>query len=294
MLKTSTLTLTCGEGVCTVLPENGGGLGCWRIGDQNMLRSASPSAIDARDPLGLATFPLVPFSNRIKDGTFDWAGEPMALAKNFRPERHSIHGVGWQRAWQVESQSDTAATLTLEHRSDAYWPWPFEARQTISLGSTSLNLTLSVRNLAAHAVPLSFGHHPYFEAEGASLTFSAERVWMSGTDALPTEEVVPQSQFDFASTASVEGRDVDHCYAGVSGGARIAWPDRHYALEIASTPPLSAAVVYIPRDGDYFCFEPVSHINNALNLPGHQPAMPIIAPGAQYAVEIAFNAIVSI
>jgi aldose 1-epimerase len=293
-LATSILTLSSGDSICTVLPEIGGGLGSWKIGDQNMLRGASLNAIATRDPLGLATFPLVPFSNRIRDSTFEWAGTPITLAKNFLPERHSIHGVGWQRAWSVESRSETSVTLTLEHHSDAYWPWPFEARQIVSMGLTSLHLSLSVRNLAADPVPLSFGYHPYFEAEGASLSFPAGRVWLSDADALPVDVVRPHGQFDFALPMCVEGREVDNCYAGVTGAAQITWADRRYALEIESMPLLGAAVVYIPKGGDYFCFEPVPHINNALNMPGHQPAMPIIEPGSQYGVEIAFNAMLSV
>jgi aldose 1-epimerase len=291
LLSSSILTLTNGDSVCTLLPEVGGGLGSWRIGDQNMLRSASESAIAARNPLGLATFPLVPFSNRIGHGVFEWGGEPMALAKNFPPEPHSLHGVGWERTWGVETRSDSAATLTLVHRPDAYWPWPFEARQVVSLEERALILSLSVRNLAALAVPLAFGHHPYFDADGATLTFAAQRVWMTGCDGLPSEPVHPIDQFDFSTSALIARRDIDHCYAGITGAARIVWAGRRFGLEVKSTPQLGAAVVYVPKGGDAFCFEPVPHINNALNLPGHAPAMPVIEAGAQFEVEITFNAV---
>ncbi len=291
MLTSSTLTLTSGEGQCTILPEIGGSLSSWRVGTQDMLRRATQSAISARDPRGLASFPLVPFSNRIGHGEFNWNGVPIRLARNFLPEPHPLHGVGWSRTWIVSDFSDSAATLTLTQAPDAFWPWAFEARQRIVLEEGKLTLSLSVRNLAAQAVPLAFGHHPYFDAADAALSFEADRVWMTGSDGLPNKPVVPEGPFDFSSSQLVQGRLIDHSYAGVKGDALITWRGRKYGLVIKSNPQLSAAVVYIPEGGDSFCFEPVPHINNALNLPGHMPAMPVIEPGAQFEVEISFVAI---
>jgi len=63
--------------------------------------------------------------------------------------------------------------------------------------------------------------------------------------------------------------------------------DREYALEIDSDLP--HAVVYTPADEDYFCFEPVPHINNALNRADGD--MPIIAPGDSYTASITFRAV---
>jgi aldose 1-epimerase len=285
------MTLTNGDSICTILPEIGGGLSNWRIGDQDMFRCATQSAMAARDPLGLATFPLVPFSNRIGNGMFDWNGETIAIEKNFAPEPHAIHGVGWKRAWRVERHSDSSVTLILSHSPDANWPWAFEARQVVTLDKTGLTLALSARNLSAQAVPLAFGHHPYFDVAGATMAFAAERMWTTGSDGLPSGTVKPDGQFDFSLPQPVKGRDIDHCYAGIAGRARITWSGRRFALEVTSTPPMAAAVVYIPKGGDAFCFEPVPHITNALNLPDHVPAMPVVGAGAQFEAKIVFDAI---
>jgi aldose 1-epimerase len=285
------LTIGRGDGCCTVYPELGGSLGCWTVAGQDMLRAASAAAVADGEMLGMATFPLVPFSNRIGPAQFEWDGRKIHLSKNFAREPHAIHGIGWQRPWSVCAQSDNAVTLRLAHAGDANWPWPFEAEQRICVADHQLTLALNVRNRAAQAVPLAFGHHPYFDASGATLVFNAETVWMSGEDSLPTKPLLPSGPYDFRTPAPVEGRDVDHCYAGVSGPARIMWSDRPLALEIASSPQLPAAVVYVPKGGDAFCFEPVPHINNALNLPGNAPAMPVIAPGEAFETTITFTAV---
>ena len=63
------------------------------------LRPASDAAVTRRDGYEAAAFPLVPFSNRIRTGRFSFAGRDIALPLNRPPERHAIHGHGWQAAW---------------------------------------------------------------------------------------------------------------------------------------------------------------------------------------------------
>jgi aldose 1-epimerase len=280
-----------GDDICIIHPDIGGSIGRWSVAGQEMLRAAGNKPRVESDPLSMATFPLVPYSNRIANGRFEWDGQTIKLAKNYAPEPCAIHGVGWKRVWSVVEQSATSVVLSLSHDSDEHWPWPFEATQRISIGSRQLTITLNARNTSAHAVPLAFGHHPYFDAAGATLMFAADRVWLADENGLPTRPVSSDFRFDFHNGAPVEGREIDHCYTGISGVARIMWAGQPMALEISSTPQLEAAVVYIPRDGSAFCFEPVPHINNALNMPGHAPAMPIVAPGAAFETAITFHAV---
>ena len=285
------VTISAGESVCTISPAAGGSVASWHVGGQPLLRAAAASD----NPLDMASFPLVPYSNRIGGATFDWAGQTISLARKFEPEPHAIHGVGWARAWAVDRLTADSAVLTLLHAADDHWPWAFEARQHIHVASHELRLTLSVINRAAQAVPLAFGHHPYFDQAGASLCFEAEKVWTAGEDHLPiTAQDLsgqdPNALFDFRTGACVEGRSIDHCYSAVSGTAHIKWAGRPLALDILS--PLPAAVVYIPLGGDAFCFEPVPHINNALNRAGDTPAMPVIEAGAAFETSILFRAVI--
>lgn len=281
--------LECGSAICTLAPEIGGSVVQWQVGTQPMLRTASEAAVAAKERLGLASFPLVPYSNRIGNGRFDWQGKTIQLQRNFPPEPHSIHGTGWEDVWDICEKSHSSCTMTLTHPGDARWPWPFTATQAFTLGDASLELCLRAQNLANEAVPLAFGHHPYFDQAGACLTFEAAQVWTSGDDALPIKAVAPTGDFDFADGAVVAGRSVDHCYAGWNGRARIDWKGRPHALEIVTDMP--AAVVYIPCGDADFCFEPVPHLNNALNMAGEQPGMLVIAPGDTYQATIRLQAV---
>lgn len=278
-----------GNSICTLCPALGGSIIGWSVNGQDMLRRADADAIAYGEPRSLASFPLVPFSNRIGYARFTWEGQQIDLTPNFAPEPHAIHGIGWKEQWTITETSKRHCVLTLLHEADARWPWSFEAKQSFVLGNGALEIKLSATNRADKPAPLAFGHHPYFDQAGANLTFSAPRVLMSGEDALPTEVVPPSGQFDFRYGGAVTGRDIDHCYAGWDGKARIEWAGRPLALEIETE--MTAAVVYVPKGGGSFCFEPVSHINNALNRTGDIPNMTVIAPGESFTATICLNTI---
>jgi aldose 1-epimerase len=171
--------------------------------------------------------------------------------------------------------------MVITHEGNEHWPFAFTASQSFELRDGALIITSAAINRSDQPAPLAFGHHPYFNQQGASLRFKAGSVLMNGEDALPLHASAPTGQFDFEGGGAVAGRDIDHCYADWDGHAEIRWEGKPLALEIRTD--AKAAVVYVPHDGRAFCFEPVPHVNNALNRPDLAPAMPIIAPGLSFA-----------
>ena len=284
-----TLYLKHGSSECILCPEVGGAIVAWTVSGQNMLRLTDAAALESRDPLRLSSFPLVPFSNRIGFGSFDWMGEEIGIEPNFSPEPHAIHGVGWTSCWDAEKISETELVMRYHHVRDSRWPWSFSATQHIRLDKDRLEITLEAFNLSDETAPLAFGHHPYFDQYGAFLQFDAKRVLMNDHMALPTDMVMPEGVYDFREGEPVTGRHVDHCFADWDGVAKILWPDRPLGLRIESN--MSAAVLYIPQHGDSFCFEPVPHINNALNRPTDEPAMPSVPSGGSYRSSITLSAV---
>lgn len=94
-------------------------------------------------------------------------------------------------------------------------------------------------NRTGQPVPLAFGHHPYFNQQGASLRFNAASLLMNASDALPLDGIVPDGQFCFADGGMIAGREIDHCYAD--------WDGRPLAVTIDDD--MKAAVIYIPKYG---------------------------------------------
>jgi aldose 1-epimerase len=288
--KPAVLTLSRGADRCDLVPSLGGSIADWSVNGQAMMRRASSFSINTNDPYGMASFPLVPYSNRVGGGTFEWDGKTHSLARNLAPEPHSIHGVGFERPWQVRDQARDSVTLVLSHRPSASWPFAFEAEQRVSLEEGVLLLELKAHNLCERAVPLAFGHHPYFPRGGASLKFRAQGVWLNTEEGLPSLMVKPFEKFDHSNFGSVARGEIDHCYVGWDGRAEVRWLDRPLALEICASESLPCAVVCIRNDLDGFCFEPVPHLNDAVNHPGRDCAMPVIGPKQSFSASIRFRA----
>lgn len=282
-----TLTLASGNARLILVPEAGGAIVAWRVGGQPMLHESGVAPRPGWDPLAMASFPLVPFSNRIGWGRFRWGGAEYHLPPSLLPDRHSIHGVGWRRAWQVVEAASDRAVLRLDHHGDADWPWPFVAEQHFHLTAGALDVRMTATNGADIAVPLAFGMHPYFEAAGAHLDFAAAQIWRAAHDGLPVHAETPGPAEDFRGGRAVAATDLDNGYDGWSGLAGIAWAGRR--LELSITSDLPCAVVYTPAGAAYFCFEPVPHSNDALNLGGRGQAMPVAAPGETIAARVRFE-----
>ena len=80
----------------------------------------------------MACFPLVPYSNRIRGGRFEFAGRTVQLPS--RPEDpHHEHGHGWRHPWTVVRHEASTIVLRYRHAADS-WPWSYEAEQEITLG----------------------------------------------------------------------------------------------------------------------------------------------------------------
>ncbi|MDB5816963.1 MAG: aldose 1-epimerase [Rhizobacter sp.] len=229
--------------------------GLWR-GDVPVLRSADPLTLSM--PRGAASFPLMPYSNRLAYRRFKWLGQTHTTEPNFEDTPHSLHGVAWRRPWTVGPHAEQDAVLSLSHRSDADWPFDFEARQTFTLTPTALELRLEFTNTAATAAPSGLGWHPYFPKRLRSrLHIELTDRWEADATQLPTRKV-PQPGID----ADVAHLEFDHCFEGWRGPAVIR--DEKLSLKLTSSLPY--LIVYTPHDKDYFAVEPVSHVSNAINM----------------------------
>ncbi|MBU6194830.1 MAG: aldose 1-epimerase, partial [Burkholderiales bacterium] len=155
-------------------PDLGGSLtGLW-WNDVPVLRSMEPEALTG--PRQSACYALLPYSNRIGHCRFDWLGSAYTTRQNFGDHPHSLHGVGWQRSWEVLAADESAITLGLTHAPDADWPFAFEARQTLTLEVADapalasaaqrphamLHWLIEVRNTDPRIQPVGLGWHPYF------------------------------------------------------------------------------------------------------------------------------------
>ena len=281
------IELINGVSKCVLRPDIGGSILSWHYDGQSMFRPVRDAGKSEPKATDMGCFPLAPFSNRIADGRFNWASKPYQLPLNAPPEPHAHHGIGWQSPWRVVKLTDHAAVLSLEHSDLDKWPWPFGVRQEIDLGPDRLTIGLTLTNLGSDEMPGGLGIHPFFASKSAELHFRAATIWENDARKIPITKKPVAGQYDFTNPRIIEDQDIDHVYSDWPGQALIAWQEQRHQIRLSSE--VGASVLYIPKGGDFFCLEPVSHITNALNMPDCSLPMQSIAPGVSYKASFVFE-----
>ena len=251
------LELNAGPLRLALRPDLGAAIaGLWR-GGLPVLYSAEPAALTTPRPSG--GFVLAPYSNRLGGRRFDWQGQAFTTAANTAGSPHSLHGLAWARPWSVVSVGADQAELLLDHTPDADWPFAFTLHQRLWLTPGALKIELRFLNTDARAQPVGLGWHPFFHKRAHShLQIDLSHRWHSDPVSQLPSRLLPQPGID----ADVAQLALDHCFEGWRGAALI----RDEALSLRLSASLPYLVVYTPADLPYFCVEPVSHVNNAVQM----------------------------
>jgi aldose 1-epimerase len=253
----------------SISPTAGGSiLGFWWMEEGRKIsilrsREGVPESI-----LEAASFPLVPYVNRIKGGTFRFRGRNIRLAPNMPGDCSPLHGQGWLSPWDTEHTEEDSATLAFWHHAGE-WPWDYEARQEFRLDETGLSLDLACHNRSIEPMPCGLGQHPYFRCtKQTRLSTGVETAWTVDEHVLPVEQVPATGLYDIKDRM-VCGQGLDNGFSGWSGSARISDPDLPFDIRLSS-PQARFFQLYSPAADDFFVAEPVTHANAALNEPEGQ------------------------
>ena len=101
------LRLVSGRLELVLAPGTGGSIARldWVDGERRtpVLRRGDPASGDV---LSMASFPLVPYVNRIRGGRFSFRGREVVLQPNMAGDPSPLHGQGWLAPWQVAESSE--------------------------------------------------------------------------------------------------------------------------------------------------------------------------------------------
>jgi aldose 1-epimerase len=291
------IVLRAGAVEAVVLPEVGGALGEFNYvrpeGKFPLLRPYAPSADspsgEPPHPNELACYPLIPWSNRIGHGAFEFNGTTHRVAGTDPKERYPLHGDGWKRPWRVVERSEQAVTLAVMGDIE---PFAYCGSLEYRLVGSALEVRLSVRNAGPVPLPFGLGLHPWFvRTPDVRITATASGILTVGKDLLPIAlDPVPEA-VDFNRPRGLPNRLIDNSFTGWNGRARIDWLEAGMALEIGTNPALHFYQVYAPPGRPYFCFEPISHPADAFNFPAPdvRPGLVVLAPEETYAIAVTFG-----
>lgn len=290
------ITLSSGAVSAVIEPAFGGRITAFRHGVTDIFASIpAEGSRDLASPASGGCFPLVPWSNRIRDARLTVEGEAVLLDATELPAGHAIHGHGLRRIWEAENEGAILRMHYAHDAGNAGWPWPYRAAQVIELDEDGMTVSLSVLNTGEGAMPVGLGFHPYFpQTPGARLTLPVETSWppteadkfpLAGGQAVPPE-------LDRREEGPVP-MGLDQGFGGWQKRARIAWPEHGTVLTMTADGPLEHVIVYTPAHRKYFCVEPVTHAIDAANLAETQGVADtghtMLAAGGEFSVSLRFT-----
>jgi len=214
-----------------VVVEVGGGLRSYSVGGRDLVDgySADEMSSSGRGQV------LIPWPNRLQDGTYDFDGQRHQLPLN-EPERHNaIHGlVRWAPWTIVEREPDR---VTMEHVLYPQPGYPFSLRIRIEYGLShgGLKVRTTATNIGSAACPYGSGAHPYLTLGTASinrleLRAPARTVLLSDERGLPiVAQAVEGTAYDFRKLRRIDSTVLDHAFTDLErdhdGLARVELRD---------------------------------------------------------------------
>ncbi|GIW35587.1 aldose 1-epimerase [Meiothermus sp.] len=261
----------------TVAPELGASVVGLELYEQGfwlpVLRPTSPAALVQRHSPDTSSYLLAPYSNRIRDGRFQFAGRTYTLRPNWIDGRQTIHGEVHGRAWKVQRFDEHILQCDFDARAfpDINFPFPFTAQMQYYLLDDGVEILTALQNVGTGPMPAGFGHHPYFmrhlgNSAEAQLSFEAERVYLTDATGIPNRpaEAIPP-QLDFSQPRALGMAALDHVFVGWTGVLHLEWPGSGWQLELRADPIYSHLVVFTAPDGSV-ALEPATHATNGFNL----------------------------
>ncbi|GAB2895419.1 aldose 1-epimerase [Uliginosibacterium flavum] len=285
------ITLENAEQRVGLLPELGGSAAFWEVRREDrwcpIWRSYAPNP----QRRTVANFPLLPWSNRLIGHGFEVDGKFYPVASNRPDEGLPMHGTAWMHAWSVFDQSASHVEMQLESRHADGAPWHYRARQLYWLEGNSLLMRLEVTHLGAVRMPYGLGFHPYILRNPAGpdvkLRFGAAGYW-PGDKGVPADHYAAlPADWDFNHLREIGQGNIDHNFHGCDGRMRMERPDIDLRLDWHTTEPtgLDSAILYRPAHGEWFCYEPVTHLTGAHARPG-LPGLRLLEQGQSMALEV--------
>jgi aldose 1-epimerase len=200
--------------------------------------------------LGARGQPLLPWPNRLHEGSYTWEGLTGNVPLDEPDQRNALHGLGRWRSWTVVEAAVSTATMGLRLLPSPAYPFALDLAVRYDLDRDGLTVATTARNVGAVRAPYGHGAHPYLTVGTAlvddALLHLPAATWLpTDDDQIPVgREPVDGTAYDFRVSRAVGQvtldlafTDLDRDPAGRAhvalfapdGGRRVTmWLDEHY------------------------------------------------------------------
>lgn len=205
----------------------------------------------------------------------------------------TLHGDALTRPWTLTEKSGSALTLTMN--AGHIGPYDYTAEMTFRVGKGQFRQEMTLTN-TGQRLPFGGGFHPFFpRLPDTLLQFQAAGVWLADARRIPIAlaDIREVPEWDFCRARPLPDTLLDNAFDGWTGPAEICQPSLGMTVTVRASSNMGTAVVYAPSPlKPHFCFEPVLHPVDAVNMPG-MPGLHILDTGESLAffMEIAWSPI---
>lgn len=235
-----------------VVTEVGAGLRTYSVDGQHLLNAYSADEI-ATGGRGQV---LIPWPNRIEDGSYEFRGTRHQLPLNEPGNSNAIHGLVRWSAWaRREHQRDRVVLGHVLHAQPGY-PFTLELQIEYELTASGLIVRTTATNIGLAPCPYGSGAHPYLTLgaetiDDVLLRVPARTALRCNARGIPVGTVaVDGTELDFRTARRIGEAKLDHGYtdldrgharfAGVTvqsadGSGRTLWVDDGYPYVMVFT-----------------------------------------------------------
>jgi aldose 1-epimerase len=212
--STAQIQIEFGDQQATAV-ELGGGLGLYSASGEDLVDGfdAGETSTSGRGQL------LIPWPNRLEDGSYVWEGRRHQLPLNELEHRNAIHGLVRWLPWSVRERE--ASRVVLAHNLQPQPGYPFSLALTIeyALSTEGLLVRTTATNVGAEACPFGCGAHPYLTVgtatvDSVDLRVPGRTVLLSDERGLPVGSAsVEEAGLDFRQPRRIGPTTLDHAFA---------------------------------------------------------------------------------
>ena len=218
-------SLRCGSQAVTVV-EVGGGIRSY-VSDGRPLLDGYELHERCTGARGQA---LLPWPNRLRDGSYAFAGHGYQLPLT-EPEKHNaIHGLVRWVHWSATEHGDDRVSMSYPLRPQSGWPFTLDLRIDYELARAGLTVRTTASNAGSQPCPYGAGAHPYLSLgsgiiDGLRLQAPGSRLIRADDRGIPAgTEPAAGTPYDFRTPRTIGPAVLDTGYAQLErddGG--LAW-----------------------------------------------------------------------
>ncbi|MGB8632249.1 MAG: aldose 1-epimerase family protein [Xanthobacteraceae bacterium] len=232
------ITITAGDQQAVVV-EVGGGLRSYSAGGRELVDGYKPYEMSSSGRGQV----LVPWPNRLQDGSYEFYGRRHQLPLNEPERRNAIHGLVRWVTWTVAEQKPHRAVMKHLLYPQPGYPFTLGISVEYALSDSGLRVRTTATNLGPDPCPYGSGAHPYLTLgtepiDDLTLRVPGRSVLQSDERGLPVaSESVAGTEYDFQQPRRIGSMRLDHAFTNLKrdrdGLARVELRDPDRGLQVS-------------------------------------------------------------